>query len=374
MRVLHVGKYYPPAIGGMERIVQLMARALAARPGVEVDVLVANESAHTTEEKDGSVRVRRLATYGALRSVPVTPGMLASGRMFGDYDVVHIHSPNPLPELAWLSSSPSSALVASDWGQITRQKALLKVYGPLYRRYFAHANAVAVPSRRYAQNFDHLRDCKDRLVDVPLGIDADAWAATPEVAAKVEAVRGPKPIVLFVGRLVEFKGPHVLIEAMKAVDARLHLAGAGPERAKLEALAKAHGIADRVKFLGPLAGSDLTAAYRSADVFALPSIWPNEAFPQALLEAITCGVPAVTTELGTGTSEINRDGETGLVVPPSDVGALAGAIARLLADEGLRARMAAAAAKRARDEYSINTMTDRLLECYKFARGKAQGA
>jgi glycosyltransferase involved in cell wall biosynthesis len=82
----------------------------------------------------------------------------------------------------------------------------------------------------------------------------------------------------------------------------------------------------------------------------------------------------VTTELGTGTSEINRDGETGLVVPPSDVGALAGAIARLLADEPLRSRMAAAAAKRARDAYSIGAMTDRLLDCYKFAMGKPQGA
>ncbi len=373
MRVLHVGKYYPPVIGGMERIVQLMARALSKRPGIEVDVLVASDTSKGAHEKDDSVSVTRLATYGALRSVPVTPGMLTRGRLFGGYDVVHIHSPNPLPELAWLASTPKSALVASDWGQITRQKALLKFYGPVYRKYFSASSAVAVPSRRYAENFAHPRDCKDKLVDVPLGIDADAWGATAEVTEKVRAQKGEKPIVLFVGRLVTFKGPHVLMEAMKTVDARLHFAGQGPERERLEALSKRLGIQDRVKFLGPLTGTDLTAAYRAADVFVLPSIWPNEAFPQALLEAIACGTPAVTTELGTGTSEINRHEETGLVVPPSDVGALAAAIARILADDALRARFAAAAAKRARSEYSIETMTDRLLSCYEFARRRAAG-
>ncbi len=373
IRVLHVGKYYPPVIGGMERIVQLMARALAAHDGVDVEVLVANRDPRGALELDGEVEVRRLPTYGVIRSVPLTPAMLTSARAFAKYDIVHIHSPNPLPELSWMLLRPPTRLVASDWGQITRQRLLRRLWHPLYAKYFESASAVTVPSRRYAQNFAHLRQCGSKLFDVPLGVDLEGLKLTPEVAARVDAHRGrsPLPIVLFVGRLVPFKGAHLLLEAAVALEARIMIVGDGPERRALEARAKALGVADRVEFLGSLQGPDLVAAYRAANVFALPSVAPNEAFPQALLEVLACGVPAVTTELGTGTSEINQDGVTGLVVPPSDSRALAVALERILRDRALAEQFRVASLARARTDYSVQAMADRLLACYRWCLGEA---
>jgi glycosyltransferase involved in cell wall biosynthesis len=372
MRVLHVGKYYPPVIGGMERIVQLMARALSAHDGVDVDVLVANRAPRGTHEIDREVGVRRLATYGALRSVPLTPSMLTSARTFAKYDIVHIHSPNPLPELSWMLLRPPTRLVASDWGQITRQRVLRRLWRPLYAKYFESASAVTVPSRRYAQNFAHLRECGSKLFDVPLGVDLEGLKITPEVARRVEAhrARSPLPTVLFVGRLVPFKGAHLLLQAAVALEARIMIVGDGPERTALEAKAKTLGVSDRVEFLGSQIGPDLVAAYYAADVFALPSIAPNEAFPQALLEVLACGVPAVTTELGTGTSEINRDGVTGLVVPPSDPKALTVALERILHDRPLAEQFRSAALARARTDYSVQAMAERLLACYRWCLGE----
>jgi len=165
---------------------------------------------------------------------------------------------------------------------------------------------------------------------------------TPSLAQPRSALGLPErvPVLLFVGRLVEWKGPHELLNAVAAMFARtpahLLIVGDGPERGALQQRVDALGLTRSVTFAGHLAPDLLHAAYAAADVFVLPS--RSEGFPTAILEAMAAGLPIVTTAIR-GMADHLRDGVHGLLVTPGDAGALAAALEQLLADVALRGRM-----------------------------------
>ncbi|MGQ9457097.1 MAG: glycosyltransferase, partial [Anaerolineae bacterium] len=121
---------------------------------------------------------------------------------------------------------------------------------------------------------------------------------------------------------------------------------------------------DRVYFLGEVPEGDLPAYYHACDLFVLPADQRSEAFGAVLLEAMASGRPVVSTDLGTGTSWVNRHGETGWVVPPADSEALRAAIQRLLGDEALRQRLGEEA-RRWAQEFDVQVLVDRVLALYE---------
>jgi glycosyltransferase involved in cell wall biosynthesis len=144
---------------------------------------------------------------------------------------------------------------------------------------------------------------------------------------------------VFVGRLTEQKALPLLLDAVGRVDgARLVLVGDGPERARLEELARP--LNGRVVFTGALPRADVLARLAGARAAVLSSAWEN--LPHAAVEALAVGTPVIATAVG-GVPEVVHDGENGLLVPPNDAGALAAAIRRVRDDDELRARLAAGA-------------------------------
>lgn len=165
---------------------------------------------------------------------------------------------------------------------------------------------------------------------------------TPPIPALTAPERGTRPLLAFAGRMTAPKALGVALEAVAQVpEVELALAGDGDERAALEAQAHELGLDGRVRFLGSLPRDDVLALFRRADAVLLSSAWEN--FPHTLVEALAVGTPAIATNVG-GVPEIVADGENGLLVPPGDPAALAGAIRRFLGDGSLRNRLAAAAA------------------------------
>jgi glycosyltransferase involved in cell wall biosynthesis len=177
-------------------------------------------------------------------------------------------------------------------------------------------------------------------------------------------VAAEAPLALAVGRFHEQKDQATLLRAWMDVigihpDAVLALLGSGELGAELHALADRFGIAGSVRFVAPRAG--LEAAYADADVFALSSLW--EGLPYVVLEAMAYGLPVASTAVD-GIPEAVVDGESGLLVPPSDPAALAGAIARLLGDGALRERLGEAARGRVAGSFSLTEMLDRTVRVY----------
>ena len=159
-----------------------------------------------------------------------------------------------------------------------------------------------------------------------------------------DAPRLPRPCLLAVGRLYPQKNYGLLLRAFAQAatsqpDWTLCVAGLGPQRQELERLARELGLDSRVRFLGHVA--DVGGLLAQADAYALSSLY--EGFPNALCEAMAAGLPCVSTDCPSGPADIVKDGENGLLTPSGGVQALAGALARLMADEGLRQRLGAAA-------------------------------
>ena len=167
--------------------------------------------------------------------------------------------------------------------------------------------------------------------------------------------------MLTLGRLDEQKGYPVLFEAATLLpNAVFALAGEGPERRGLEALAAGLGIADRVHFLGHR--TDIPRLLAACDVFALPSLYEGTSL--AVLEAMAARRAVVSSAIG-GTDELIDDGESGLLVPPGDAPALAAAIGRLLADRGLRESFGARARERVEADFTRQAMADRVTAIYE---------
>jgi len=208
----------------------------------------------------------------------------------------------------------------------------------------------------------------DRVSVVRNGRDVDAYDVPEPEGLRAELGLGDGPIVGTVGRLVERKGHHDLLDAWPAVleahpDAELVLVGDGPERDALRAHASRLGIRESVHLLGRR--DDVPELLALFDLFTFPSHY--EGLPGALLEAMCAGLPIVTTPVD-GCAELVTDGEHGVHVRPRAPAPLGGAIADLLADPERAAALGRAAVQRARDEFGVDSMVGRMAALYEEVR------
>jgi rhamnosyl/mannosyltransferase len=364
MKVLHLGKFYPPVKGGMETILALLCERTAQHDRNRV--LVANTGPSTVEERWGSIEVRRvsaLARIGAVAVCPRLPFELARE----DADVIVLHEPNPMALVAYFLARPEGRLIIWYHSDVIRPSWQYRLfYRPFLRFALSRAARVVVSSPPLGTSAPELQDFQSKVTVIPFGIEPPASDNTEAILSRARVIRAEanRPIVLFVGRLVPYKGADVLLEALAGLDAVGHFVGDGPLRGALEAQARALGMEKQVKFLGSVADDELAALYRACHVFVLPSVTRQEAFGVVQLEAMAAGKPIVSTDVGTGVGWVNRDGETGYVVPPRDPAALKAAMARLLADPDLQASMGSAAMRRAGSTFTVERMIDDTLALY----------
>ena len=362
MWILHVYKDFPPVLGGIEQHLKLVAERQVRR-GHRVTVLVTGRGVATTVAEEEGVEVVRAGRIATLASTPLSPALfwrLSSLRP----DVTHLHFPHPPGEVAQLALGRSRSTVLTYHSDIVRQRRLKALYRPLMMRVLARVDRIMPTSPAYVASSPVLAKFEEKCHVVPLGIDTSRFAAPDRSHAEEIRGRFAAPLVLFVGRLRYYKALQVLIEAMERVDATLIVVGRGVMEQTWRKLARRSAARDRIHFLGDVSERDLPAIYAAAEVFVLPSNQRSEAYGIAQIEAMASGVPVISTRLGTGTSFVNLDGKTGLVIPPGDAGTLATALGRLLADEEMRREMGRQARLRAFGEFDVETMLDRLDEVY----------
>lgn len=365
MRIVHVYKdYHPPVRGGIEQTVERLARAQTAA-GHDVTVLTsAHGGLRTIDERVDGVRVVRVAEWARLLSTPLCPSMPRwLARL--PAEVYHLHFPNPTGEVSWLWVRPRGALAITYHSDIIRQAAVMPVYGPFVRRLLARADVIMPTSDRYIDRSPFLREHRSKCVVIPLGIDLEPYDEVARVR-EIEADDARSPHILFVGRLRYYKGLDVLLRALALIpDAQVVIVGTGPEGERLRRLSGELGLGVRVRFAGELSDEELRVELVRAGVGVLPSTHPSEALGLSMIEMMACGLSVVCTELGTGTSFVNRHEETGLVVSPSDPPELAAALRRLLLDPSLRRRMGAAGRRRVREVFSREAMVSAVQNAYE---------
>jgi glycosyltransferase involved in cell wall biosynthesis len=363
VRVLHVGKFYPPEMGGMETHLQSLCEGLHGH--VDVRVLVASRGRGHKVERIRGVQVTRLGTALTLAGAPICPWMISLLRE-SDADVVHLHLPNPAAVLAFLASGSRARLVVSYHSDVVRQRALDAAFRPFLFSLLNRAEAILASSPNYLESSRVLTRYRSRCQVVPYGIPCGAPAAASEEVERLRDRYGSR-LVVSVGRLVYYKGFETLIAAMEHVEGRLLIVGDGPMRRRLELQARALGVDGRVTFLGGV--EDVTPFCQAADVFVLASVARSEAFGIVQLEAMACGTPVVNTSLDSGVPFVSRHGESGITVPPRHPAALAAAINKLLDDPHLREAYGRAARERVEHEFTRERMIESMLGVYQGVLG-----
>ncbi len=384
LRVAHLGKFYPPASGGIETHLQTLARA-QTRQGLDVEVLCVNHrdrrgrdvtwrpfaATPTRSDGDGAVRLRRFGRRASLARLDLCPHLPAAlARLRADrFDLLHLHVPNPTMVLGLYLCRPRVPWVITYHSDVVRQRALRLLQRPAENWVFRRAAAVIATSPEYPRGSDYLARFAGKLAVVPFGIDLEPFlrpgAEARRHAGDLRRAYG-EPLWLAVGRLVYYKGLHNAIRALSRVPGRLMIVGDGPLRGELEQLARAYGVGDRIAWHTRLSAAELIGAYHAATALWFPSNARSEAFGFVQIEAMACSRPVLNSAIpGSGVAWVSRHDESGLTVPVDDWPALADAANRLWHDGALRSRLGTQARQRACAEFDTGRMAERTLALYE---------
>ncbi len=363
MRILHLSKYYPPEPGGIEHIVACQAEG-AQSAGHDVTVVCGagpgKAGPESIEELRG-VRVVRLPTYAVIWSQPIIKGYLKHSA--SSADIVHVHHPNPLADIAALTRV-TAPVVITHHSDVRRQRLIRPFYMPLVRAVHRKASAIAVPTRSHVTISNELRGFEDKCHIIPFGVDEARFSPGEVERPAPFGAFGDRPVGLFVGRLANYKGLDVLVNAVRGTELAVVIVGAGELGRWLEQKIKRLGVESNVSLAGAVSARELPDYYRAAAYFVLPSTTPAEMFGVCLAEAMACGTPIITTALKTGVREVNAPGEVGLEVQPGDATGLQEAMEKLAGDSSLRREMGLKARKRVEERFTLRGMIDAHLRLY----------
>ncbi|MBK7630770.1 MAG: glycosyltransferase [Ignavibacteriales bacterium] len=372
MKIVQTNKAYYPKVGGIETTIRTLSEGFVKDYGANVDVLACNHTRYfkKIDKTINGVNVSYMATLGFFSSLPISPGYFqALLKLKGD--ILHIHQPFPLADLT-LEFFPQlkknfSKIITSWHCDITRQKWALPIYGKYIHRFLKSVDKITVSNPNLVENSDFLPSYKDKCVVIPHGINL-GWANSGveiNYFSENPTLNYNNKIILFVGRLVIYKGVEYLIEAMQYVsNASLIIIGSGPLEKNLLNRISILKLNSRISIIPEVDDKTLQHYYKSCDLFVLPSINKTEAYGLVQIEAMACGKPVICTNLATGTTFINQHRKTGLVVPPKNSKALADSINKLISDKSLRDSLGSNAKNRAISEFTSEKMVKRTYDLY----------
>jgi glycosyltransferase involved in cell wall biosynthesis len=364
MRILHIVKFYSPWIGGVERVVQEIAES--TKDIFHIRILCCNPGTIGKTEIVNNVAVIRAGSIGILFSMPLSltyPFLLM--REAQNADVLHFHLPFPLADAAYLLCIRKKKKIVVTWhSDINRQKRILFFYKPFLMRFLKIADVIITTSQEVLNSSSFLGEFSHKCMIIPLFIDAQYWESLPSKEFPLPHNVNREKILLFVGRLVGYKGVEYLIDAMKGIDASLLIVGSGILEKKLKKRVLSMGLENNIFFVPHLSNNELKWCYEHARVCILPSVEKTEAFGLVQLEAMLFGIPVINTSLPTGVPHVSLHNETGLTVPPQDSTALHGAIQVLLSNETLAREMGQRGRNRAVTIFGKKKAIDDLVQFY----------
>ena len=384
MRVLRLCSVFePPAsaldgrgaafdpIGGMQEHTGSLTRTLDRRGVTQVVLTTRPPTAPWIERPSSRTTIVRVALpVRRPRQGYALPAAVLAPLLGRHADIVHVHLGEDLAilGLAALAARPRRlpvvmtvhcSLAYTLEGRDIKTALLRTLGGAMERHAVRHAAATLVYTERLANRM--ARELGAGAVQVMRrGVDRTLFVApgAPPFAPTTDG-----PTIVFVGRLVRAKGVEMLVDAaarLRTPGARVVLVGDGPDRAKVERLARRLGVADRVHVTGFVAHDRIPAALAAADVVVLPSFY--EELGTVLVEALHAGVPVVASRTG-GIPELVEHGVTGLLVAPGDPAELAGALDAVVGHPALAEQLGANAARRA-PEYDLERVGEKIHALY----------
>ena len=364
MKILQVGKFYPIR-GGVEKVMLDLTEGLSAR-GIDCDMLCACEQAQEIRLNEHG-RILCAKSLMKLAATMISPSMVFTLRRIAkEYDIIHVHHPDPMACLALFLSGYKGKVVLHWHSDILKQKVLLKFYRPLQNWLIQRADVIVGTTPVYVQNSPELQEAQDKIDYIPIGIHEQH--PNPEKVEEIRRQYAGKKIIYSLGRLVGYKGYEYLIDAATWLGDEyvVLIGGKGPLKEKLQEQIEQLGVADKVKLLGFIPEEESADYFGACDVFCLSSVWKTEAFAIVQVEAMSCGKPIVATLIpDSGVSWVNRHGYSGLNVPIMDAKVMAEAIRDLTKDEETQRKYGEQARKLYEACYRYDQMIDNCMKLYE---------
>ncbi len=350
-KILHISKFYHPYFGGIEDVAYNIVTEMSS--GYDQRVICFNHEKGTVRTRENGIEVIRINAPITISSQPLSFSYfwyLRSEIMAFQPDIIHVHLPNPLVATYLMRIPTGKAKIVLHWhSDIIGKSLLYNLYRSQERKLLERADTIIATSLQYVELSEPLQDFKQKIAILPNIVNEEKLQPMPgdeqEIAEMKKLYQG-KRIVFSVGRHVAYKGLNMLIEAARYLpdNCVVLIGGTGELTEQLQHLAQPQG--NKIQFIGRLSEKQMRCYLSIADVYAFPSIDRREAFGVALAEALYCGVPAVSFQInGSGSTWVNQDGQTGIVVSTFDAQKYAEAIRTLLDDEALRTQYAEGARK-----------------------------
>ena len=371
MRLLFITQDFPPDIGGIQTYSVELAQRLAQRCE-RVEVVAPRRPGADAVDAALGFRVRRLPARPdllVLAALPLLPAVARAGRFDVAFHAQWQTAPASLVARA-LTGYPRRIVVAAHGREL-----LFAAGPPPYQAFLARLRRVVLqnadrftPVSQFTAGLLEQRGAPPaRIRTILNGVNPEQFYPTDASGLRQHLGVEGRTVLLTASRLVPRKGVDTVLQALPAIvravpDVVYLVAGDGPDRARLEAMARDLHLGEHVRFLGKVPHADMNLYYNACDLFLLPAREdPPEVdgLPLVFLEANAAGKPVICGR-ASGMPEAVIDGETGRVVPPSDPDALADATRHILTTPGLAARMGAAGRQRAEGPASWDRVADRL--------------
>ncbi len=340
-KITHIFKtYFPETNGGLEEAIRQIGRH-GVSDGFEVEVVTVGRRTFRTTGPDGITTKFHKCSFD-LYSNPVS---FSFAKRFiticQSTDILHFHFTWPTAEILALALQVKRPMVVTFHCDIHKNRFLKTLYQPIVRQFLKKADKICVTSRNLLVNTPCLQEFRAKTEEVCLWFDQNRFKNLAEPDSDiVKLTTTIQPYGLFVGVLRWYKGLDTLLDASKAFRGNLVIVGRGPLYNHLASRIKQEGLSN-VHLMGFEPDNNLKCLIQGSRFIVLPSTSAAEAFGQALLEGLYFSKPLISTELGTGTSLVNRHNLTGLVVTPGSKLALTTAMNRLISDNQLYSRFRA---------------------------------
>lgn len=364
VRVLHFFKtYYPDTLGGVEQVICQLAEG-GRGYGIDSEVLFLSPRGGADNEEFKNHVTHRVNLDLNVASTGMSFSALKKFiKLARQADVVHYHFPWPFMDVIHFLSRLKKPTVVTYHSDIVKQKTLLSLYSPLMRKFLSSVDVIVASSPNYLASSDTLKAFREKVKVIPFGLARSYFPENNAVRKEYWQRQVGKKFFLFVGTLRYYKGLEYLLQAAALTSCQIVIAGGGPQERALKEQAEQLKLSN-VRFIGLVSDEDKGALLEACTGFVFPSHLRSEAFGISLLEGAMFGKPLISCEIGTGTSYINIDGETGCVIAPGDPVALAKAMELLWSDPELCDRLGRAALERAERHFSVSEMVEGYADIY----------
>ncbi|WP_038982174.1 glycosyltransferase family 4 protein [Pseudomonas lini] len=364
MKILHFFKtYYPDTMGGVEQVIFQLAEG-GIQHGIESEVLYLSPRGAMRDERLGHHITHRSYENFQIASTGFSIGAIKDFyELAKQADIIHYHFPWPFMDMVHFLTRVKKPTVVTYHSDIVKQQSLLRLYNPLLHAFLRSVDVIVASSPNYVASSETLGKYVDKVKVIPIGIDRNTYPEVTDTSLAHWREAVGERFFLFVGALRYYKGLDFLLEAAQQTKLPIVIMGKGPMEMALKQKAKDADL-DNVFFVGALPDSDKAALMTLCFALVFPSHLRSEAFGISLLEGAMYGKPLISCEIGTGTTYINIEGETGCVALPGDSASLASAMKKLWDDPLGAAKMGEKALKRYEEYFKADDMVKSYSEIY----------